>query len=210
MEIVTMQAGLLETNLYFVVNNVVGKALLIDAPLDSKELVMDFLNRSGLKLEAILLTHTHWDHSGDCALIKQATGAPIYVHRNDLFRLQNPNEHLLIDLDLEILPADADFLLDGEVQLKFNTTSVRVLPTPGHTEGSVTFVIDELKSAFVGDTIFYLSVGRTDLPGGNEDELFASIQNVIFNLPDDYILYPGHERSTTVYFERLYNPYILK
>ncbi len=210
MEIVTMQAGLLETNLYFVVNNVVGKALLIDAPLDSKELVMDFLNRSGLKLEAILLTHTHWDHSGDCALIKQATGAPIYVHRNDLFRLQNPNEHLLIDLDLEILPADADVLLDGEVQLKFNTTSVRVLPTPGHTEGSVTFVIDELKSAFVGDTIFYLSVGRTDLPGGNEDELFASIQNVIFNLPDDYILYPGHERSTTVYFERLYNPYILK
>lgn len=209
MEIIPIIAGLLETNCYLLTSAESRKAILIDAPPDSTEIVLQELKKRDLVLEAILLTHTHWDHTADAEPIKNATGAKLYVSDSDYYRLQEPMKHTLMPLDFEIKPTKADYLINVEDILTFRTTKLRAIPTPGHTEGGLTYVLDSQRCAFVGDTIFYLSIGRWDLPGGDEQTLLKSIRNVIFALPDDFILYPGHGISTTVGFEKNNNPYVL-
>lgn len=209
MKIIPVVAGILETNCYLVVNEATKTALLIDTPPGSKDIIIDKLAEEDCSLEAILLTHTHWDHSADANLLKQATGTKVYVHSADYYRLQEPMKHTLFELDFTIEPCQADVLLEGGETLKFETATLRVLHTPGHTEGSVVFVCDELRCAFVGDTIFYLSVGRTDLPGGDQNLLQESLNRILNELPEDYKLYVGHYQETTVGFEKTYNPYLM-
>lgn len=209
MKIIPVVAGILDTNSYLVVNETTKTGLLIDAPPESAEIVLSKIESENCKLEAILLTHSHWDHSADANALKQKTGAKIYVHKADNYRLLSPMEHTIFELDFVIEPCEADFLLDGGETLQFSTTNLRVLHTPGHTEGSVVYVCDELKCAFAGDTIFYLSVGRTDLPGGNQEILQESLNRLLNELPEDYTLYVGHYKETTVGFEKSYNPYLM-
>lgn len=209
MKIIPLVAGILETNCYLVVNEATKTALLIDAPPESKEIIIDYLNQNGCKLEAILLTHSHWDHSADANPLKSETEAKVFVHSEDYYRLQEPMKHTIFELDFNIEPCDADVLLEGGEILDFQTTSLRVMHTPGHTEGSICFVCDSLKCAFVGDTIFYLSIGRTDLPGGDPVKLQNSINRILNKLPDEYTLYVGHYQETSVGFEKSYNPYLM-
>lgn len=209
MKIIPVVAGILDTNSYLVVNETTKTGLLIDAPPESAEIVLSKIESENCKLEAILLTHSHWDHSADANALKQKTGAKIYVHKADNYRLLSPMEHTIFELDFVIEPCEADFLLEGGETLQFSTTNLRVLHTPGHTEGSVVYVCDELKCAFAGDTIFYLSVGRTDLPGGNQELLQESLNRLLNELPEDYTLYVGHYKETTVGFEKSYNPYLM-
>lgn len=209
MKIIPVVAGILDTNTYLVVNETTKTGLLIDAPPESAEIVLSKIESENCKLEAILLTHSHWDHSADANALKQKTGAKIYVHKADNYRLLSPMEHTIFELDFVIEPCEADFLLEGGETLQFSTTNLRVLHTPGHTEGSVVYVCDELKCAFAGDTIFYLSVGRTDLPGGNQELLQESLNRLLNELPEDYTLYVGHYKETTVGFEKSYNPYLM-
>ncbi len=209
MKIIPVVAGILETNCYLVVNETTRTALLVDVPPESKEIIINKLSEEGCALEAILLTHTHWDHSADAHQLKQETQAPLYVHSADYYRLLEPMKHTIFELDFTIEPCEADFKLEGGETLCFQTTTLRVLHTPGHTEGSVAFVCNDLKCAFVGDTIFYLSVGRTDLPGGDPALLQESLGRILNELPEDYILYVGHNQETTVGFEKNYNPYLM-
>lgn len=209
MEIIPIIAGILDTNCYLLTSAESLTAILIDTPPESIEIVLHELKKRDLTLEAILLTHTHWDHTADAEPIKNATGAQLYVSNSDYFRLQEPMSHTLMPLDFEIKPVKADYLIDAEMMLTFQTAQLRAIPTPGHTEGGLTYVLESQRCAFVGDTIFHLSIGRWDLPGGDEQTLLDSIRNVIFALPDDFILYPGHGISTTVGFEKINNPYVL-
>lgn len=209
MKIIPVVAGLLETNCYLVANNQTQTSLLVDAPPDSVTQIFDILKEEQLELEAVLLTHSHWDHCADLAKIKKQTNAPIYVHILDKYRLENPMEHTIIPLDFEIEPCPPDYLIDKDETLNFKTSVVRVIQTPGHTEGSVVYIVDSLKSAFVGDTIFYLSVGRTDLPGGDSNLLQKSLNRLLNELPDDYKLFVGHYQETTVGFEKNYNPFFI-
>ncbi len=209
MKIIRITAGLLETNCYLIINPEARKALLIDSPPDSIDKVLETLRTEQAQLEAILLTHTHWDHFAEANPIKRSTGAKLYVHKNDYYRIQNPLEHTLMPLDFEIESAEADYLIGGQEELVFEAATLEAIPTPGHTEGGITYVLRSEGCAFVGDTIFYLSVGRTDLPGGNDEALTKSINEIILRLPDDYILYTGHDKPTTVGFEKSFNPYII-
>ncbi|ROL59007.1 MBL fold metallo-hydrolase [Bacteroidetes/Chlorobi group bacterium MS-B_bin-24] len=209
MRIIPVVAGLLETNCYLVVNPQSQTSLLIDAPPESSEILFEILSNENSQLEAILLTHTHWDHCADLSTIKERTSAPVYVHILDSYRLENPMEHTIIPLDFNIEPCKPDYLIKDEETLKFKTADVRVLHTPGHTEGSVVYVVDSLKAAFAGDTIFYLSVGRTDLPGGDANQLQESLFRLLNELPDDYRLFVGHYQETTVGFEKSFNPFLV-
>ncbi len=209
MKIIHVVAGLLETNCYLVANNQTQTSLLVDAPPDSATQIFDILKDEELELEAVLLTHSHWDHCADLAKIKKQTNAPIYVHTRDKYRLENPMEYTIIPLDFEIEPCPPDYLIDKDETLNFKTAVVRVIQTPGHTEGSVVYIVDSLKSAFVGDTIFYLSVGRTDLPGGDPNLLQKSLNRLLNELPDDYKLFVGHYQETTIGFEKNYNPFLV-
>lgn len=209
MNIIPVVAGILETNCFLVVNKSTKTALLIDAPPESKEIVLNKLNEEDCKLEAILLTHSHWDHCADAAKLKLETNAKIYVHRADNYRLLSPMDHTLFEINFAIEPCSADVLIDGNDTFEFTTATTRVIHTPGHTEGSIAYIFDSLKCAFVGDTIFYLSVGRTDLPGGDPALLQESLNKILNELPEDYQLYVGHYKQTTVGFEKSYNPYLM-
>ncbi|MCX7909310.1 MAG: MBL fold metallo-hydrolase [Ignavibacteria bacterium] len=209
MKIIPVVAGILETNCYLVVNETTRTAVLIDAPPESKEIITNKLKEEDCTLEAILLTHSHWDHSADVNPLKRETGAKVYIHSADSYRILEPMKHTIFELDFQIEPCEPDVLLFGNETLEFRTATFRVIHSPGHTEGSVAYLLDTMRCAFVGDTIFYLSVGRTDLPGGDPTLLQESINKILNELPEDYKLYVGHFQETTVGFEKTYNPYLM-
>lgn len=203
------ECGPVATNCYLVGNPTSKMAYLIDAPYGAWEPVMSTLEREGWALTDILLTHTHWDHTADCAKLQRATQARVTVHEADLYRLTDPMAHTVWPLPFEIEPVlnatlltnahDAVVLSDG--------TRLEVLHTPGHTEGGICFVDRDTNRVFVGDTIFNGSVGRTDLPGGDMEILIQSIRTSLFPLPAEMVAWPGHGPETTIGQEKVSNPF---
>jgi len=207
-EVICVEAGLIMTNCYIVIDNNNNDAIVVDTALESAELLFDIINKRNLRVVGIVLTHTHWDHSGDAYLLRQLTGAPVMVHRDDEYRLLKPNENTVMMLPLEIEGCKPDrYLTDGE-SLLLGDNVFEVRHTPGHTEGGICLVNHKEKIAFAGDTIFKQSIGRTDLPGGSTELILNSIKDKIMTLDDDYILFCGHGPSTTVGEERIYNPFL--
>ncbi len=205
-KIESIAAGPLATNCYLVVSG--RSAVLIDAPPDSFELATRKLREENVVLEKILLTHSHWDHAADAGVFYEKTKAPVLICEKDNYRLLEPNENSVFPLPFVLEPfAEAEFFEDGE-EIPFGDSVLEALWTPGHTEGSSCFVAREAKSIFSGDLIFKNSVGRTDLPGGNFDDLLRSIKEKIFKFENDYNLLPGHGETTTVGREKKLNPFI--
>lgn len=202
MDVKTFPLGPLETNCYLA--SIGNQAIAVDPGGDPASLVT-YLRDNNLTLTHILNTHLHFDHTMGNAALHQTTHAPI---------LANPEDAYLMDTELGTgglwgLPKVDDFsftpMEPGETTL-LGTTCV-ALPTPGHTKGSLTFYFPEHHVAFVGDLIFYRSVGRTDFPGGNFETLQRSVIERIFSLPVNTILFSGHGDPTTVGDEKLHNPF---
>lgn len=149
----------------------------------------------------ILLTHAHVDHIGAVRDVAKRLGiSKVYVHKNDQNLYKSPNNHLL-----PYIPAAED--LPEAVNIPSND-DFEVIETPGHTQGGICYYFRQIPAVFVGDTIFHNSIGRSDLPGGNHEQLVSSIKNKLMTLPDDLMLYPGHGRPTTVGHEKRSNPYL--
>lgn len=203
------ECGPVATNCYLVGNPASKMAYLIDAPYGAFEPVMSTLEREGWNLSDILLTHTHWDHTADCAKLQRATQARVVVHEADLYRLTDPMAHTLWPLPFEIEPVHNATLLTtaDRIVTLMDGTQFEVLHTPGHTEGGVCFVDLQNDRVFVGDTIFNGSVGRTDLPGGDMETLIASIRTHLFPLPSTMVAWPGHGPETTIGHEKVSNPF---
>jgi hydroxyacylglutathione hydrolase len=201
------ECGPVATFSYLLCTPASGTAVLIDAPYGSVDLVCDEADRHGCRITDLLLTHTHWDHTADAAAIVRRTGARVYVHPADVYRLTDPMAHTVWPLPFDIEPVTPDQLIDQGAVLDVAGLRLRVLHTPGHTEGGVCFVDDAHARVFVGDTLFAGSVGRVDLPGGDEDTLIESIRTRLFALPDDMVAWPGHGPSTTIGRERKTNPF---
>lgn len=209
MKITPVETGLILTNGYFISDETTGKAVVVDAPLDSAELYMELLTESKCELEAIFLTHSHWDHTADAAKVKRETGASIYIHQSDEYRLLNPMDYTLLTLDFEIETAKADVYFTEKQKLTFGNLSFEVIHTPGHTEGGVCLIMPENRIVFTGDTLFNGSIGRTDLPGGDYDTILISLMNRIMILPDDFTILSGHGPKTDIGSERTSNPFII-
>lgn len=214
----TFACGPVDTNCYVVTHPADGVAFLVDCPPESHDKVMAALKLDACALTDIILTHTHWDHTVDCLKIQNSTGARVWVHANDVHRLLDPNRHTVWPLSIEI---DAvtnvhlfDFSKSEEIELRIpsrianSSFLLRVLQTPGHTEGGVCFVDDVDKLIYAGDTLFRGSVGRTDLPGGDMSILVESIRNRLFKLDDDYTVLPGHGPETSIGHERNSNMFV--
>ena len=190
------------------------KAVFID-PGDEVEQLLDYIRKEELNVTHILLTHAHVDHVSGVAEAKRALGAPIYLHKDDLFLYQNAvRTGMMFGLTVEE-PPPVDVFYDGEGPIAFGDYAVRILHTPGHCPGGVCLAISKNGDAgpphlFVGDTLFAGSIGRTDLPGGNYETLLASITSVLFKFPDDSIVYSGHGPETTIGRERATNPFVLE
>lgn len=188
------------------------EAVLID-PGDEVGGLLSFIEKNRLTVRHILLTHAHVDHVTGVAAAKRALGAPVYLHREDLFLYEHAVESgLLFGLDVEPQPP-IDVFYTPRQEIAFGGYEVRPHHTPGHCPGGVCLQVGEKGAAgtqlFVGDTLFAGSIGRTDLPGGDYATLIRSIRTVLFAFGDDAVVYPGHGPTTTIGKERRTNPFLV-
>jgi glyoxylase-like metal-dependent hydrolase (beta-lactamase superfamily II) len=195
------------TNTYLVWEDSADHALLIDPGLSERN-VLEYLEREGLALDAVLLTHGHPDHIAGAAEVVEATGADVYLHSVEIEAVKGMPAMLLAMLGIEELrlPPEIKPLEDGQV-LELAGLQVKVLHTPGHSPGSVSFLIGA--ALFDGDLVFRGSIGRTDFPGGDFDALMASVREKVFTLDPETKIYPGHMGSTTVGWEKKTNPFLV-
>ncbi len=202
MELRVFNLGPLETNCYVLANN--GRAVAIDPGGDPAQ-VTAWLKAQDLTLTHILDTHLHFDHTAGNAALARDTGAPILGPEGDRFLLDNEmGKGGFMGLPL-IEPYEFQPLEPGEAE--FIGLACHILETPGHTPGSLTLYFPDAQAAFVGDLLFYRSIGRTDFPGGNSDELLRSVRERIFTLPGETVVYSGHGPKTTVSDEMHHNPF---
>jgi len=205
MHIETIIVSPFETNCYLVYEDGRNSCVIVD-PGDEDDLIQDRAGELGIVPKAILLTHGHADHIAAVKPIKEKLNIPIYIGRGDEGMLESPTENVSVYFGYKITCPPADFIVrDGEV-ITIDSMRFTVFATPGHSRGGVCYFAD--KFLLCGDTLFYGSIGRTDLPGGNYQLLLDSIDRSILTLPDDIICYPGHGPATTVGEERRNNPFI--
>ena len=188
------------------------EALVID-PGDEADELLDAVRDHRLAVQHILLTHAHIDHVTGVALVKEALGAPVYLHKEDLPLYEHVvQQGLMFGLTVR-QPPPVDVFYDLS-PLSFGDYEVRVHHTPGHCPGGVCLQVGKRGEAgadlFVGDTLFAGSIGRTDLPGGSHEVLMRSITGVLFALGDAATVHPGHGPDTTIGRERRTNPFVLE
>jgi glyoxylase-like metal-dependent hydrolase (beta-lactamase superfamily II) len=207
MIIETFPVGPLQCNCTILGDELAGEAIVID-PGEEVGRIHRRLNELGLKLKQILITHGHIDHVGGALKLKKLTGAPILLNENDLPQLK------MMDMQAGWLgvqtpeTAPPDELLTDGLNVGLDAFPARVIHTPGHTQGSVCLHFAPLNLLIAGDTLFAGSIGRTDLPGGNYDQIIDSIESRLLSLPEETKVLPGHGPATTIRAERDANPFL--
>ena len=197
--------GPLETNAYLIIDEGKRQALLIDPGLES-EGIYDVIHTEGLELSAIVNTHGHFDHVCGNAFFQAKTGAPVLIHQEDVAMMrQAAQQALTFGFQVPTPPPPDRLLAEGD-DVVVGDIRMHVLHTPGHTPGGICLYGDGF--AFVGDTLFAGSIGRTDLVGGSIEVLLASIRSKLLSLPDETAVYPGHGPPTTIGEERVSNPFL--
>jgi glyoxylase-like metal-dependent hydrolase (beta-lactamase superfamily II) len=194
--------GYLQTNCYLVESDLDKQAVLIDAGGGYNQ-ISNYLIKNDLKLSAILLTHGHFDHMMAVNKFKENFDCKIYIHKDDEEMLDSDINSSMFS-GLEVPKTKADIILKGGETLKFGEMSFEVIHTPGHSKGSVIYILNR-QIIFCGDTLFFESYGATQFYGGSKEAIKSSIYK-IFDLEGDYPLYCGHQKETTLEHERRYNP----
>jgi len=200
--------GGLWTNGYLFYESGEGRdAFFVDPGGDAQE-VIDYVKNNGLKLKAVLLTHGHLDHLSGIEKFVPIVGQEIYIAQEDSRLLKHPPEEAKEMLRMECGGVENFKTLANGSVLSFGSLEVKVIATPGHTPGSLCYLVSEgdKKMLVSGDTLFAQSVGRTDFPGGNWDTLVRSLKKLA-ELPDDLRVLPGHGPETTIGRERSHNPF---
>ena len=205
MKIHHLQLGPLRANCY-IVETAPGRCVAVDIGGDSR-LLLEFLKMKKLRLSKILLTHGHFDHMLGVEEVRKATGAEVYVHTDDAKMLLSPEYSLFEGFGMSgSFPAVSDYTaVFGDCWINDGDCSFKVIHTPGHSEGSVCYICDDVM--FSGDTLFNGSCGRTDLAGGNTLDLVNSLRH-IYMIDRDLKVYPGHGEESSLAYEKQYNPYL--
>ena len=193
------------TNCYLAVN---GEELLLIDPGDSAGRIRGQIERLGARVSAILLTHGHFDHIQAAKELSEAYGAKIYASRAELPVLQDARANLTATWMGEPMTLTPDVLLEDGQVLHLAGEEIRCILTPGHTPGGMCFYLPGEGILFSGDTLFRMSVGRTDFPGGSMQTLLQSVARLMQELPEETLVYPGHDAPTSLAFEMRNNPYV--
>ena len=202
-----LPVGMLGCNCSVIGDEITREAIVID-PGDDVSRILDILERKKLTVNMIVITHAHIDHIGGAEKLRALTGAPVYMHEADKMlsdRLDIQAGWLGIetpeDPGIDIPAHEGDILRAGAVE-------AQVLHTPGHTQGSISLYLPKENKVIAGDTLFEGSVGRTDLPGGDTDQIKQSIREKLYTLPDSTIVFPGHGGTTSIGKEKRSNPFV--
>ena len=203
----TFPVGPLQCNCTILADEETREAIVID-PGDEISRIHRRLSALGLTLKQILVTHAHIDHVGGALKLKRLTDAPIYLNEADLPLLEiMADQAAWVGVDTpETAPPDEG--LRDATTVGLANYPAQVIHTPGHTQGSICLHFAPLKMVLAGDTLFAGSIGRTDLPGGDGEQIIHSIQNRLLTLPDDTKVVPGHGPATTIGKERRTNPFL--
>lgn len=201
----SMVMGYGATNCYFVYDDEKKSAIIFDPPGDG-EGIYNSLKAHDIKVEAIFLTHGHYDHIMGVNELRNASGAKVYASKLE--------EDVLLDANLNVseqigraYTVKADVFLEDEEIVEIAGLKIKVISTPGHTKGSCCYYFENEKYLIAGDTLFAGSCGRFDLPTGSGGALSRSIKDKLMKLPDDVMVYPGHGEYSTIGDERKYNPF---
>lgn len=206
MKIRYITSGSYGTNCYALIDSESGEACCVDCAVFDEDF-RNFLKKAGVeRLKYILLTHGHFDHICGVKQLREEFGGQVCIHENDALCLADERESLCsVAYGFTQSPIEADILLRDGDRLFLGKSPITVRHTPGHTRGSVCYFTQD--SIFSGDTLFRLSMGRTDFPGGSTRQLFSSLK-MLGELPENYDIYPGHGALTTLDFEKENNRYL--
>ncbi len=205
MQIIRYNLGDMDNNTYLIVDEATQQAAIVDPSFESEKLIPE-IREAGYQLKYLLNTHAHFDHIVGNAAFSEAFDIPIALHKEDLKLLQALTvQGKRFGLELTASPEPTIFLEEGQT-LTLGETEIRVVWTPGHSPGSVTFLLEDV--AIVGDVLFEGSIGRTDLPGGSLPILMESIREKLLTLPDETQVLPGHGEATSIGHERRTSPYL--
>ncbi len=202
-----LPVGMLQCNCSIFGDQQSGEAIVID-PGDEITRILAILARNQLRVRAIIITHAHIDHIGGAQKLKAATGAPVYMNARD----QELYDHIDVQAGwLGMRPPERTEIdspaREGDT-VSLGAARFEVLETPGHTQGSISLWIPAENKLVAGDTLFMDSIGRTDLPGGDSDQILRSIHDKLLPLEDSVIVIPGHGPNTTIGRERARNPFL--
>ena len=198
--------GPVYTNCYIAKNKETGEALIID-PADSPSKIELKVNAMGARPVAVLLTHGHFDHIMGVEAVREKYQIPVYACRQEEEMLREPSVNMTDQMgkSCSIRP---DVFLDDLQVFEAAGFSIQMIHTPGHTKGSCCYYLKDEDVLFSGDTVFYGSVGRTDFPGGSTAQIVRSLHKLVDSLPDETEVFPGHDASTTIGYEKRYNPFV--
>jgi len=200
--------GLLQCNCSIFGDELSRQAIVID-PGDEIQNILAILVKHSLQVQAIVITHAHIDHIGGAAKLKAATGAPVFMNRNDLALYDHlDTQASWLGMKTPERTAIDNHLRDGD-SLALGGAVFHVLHTPGHTQGSTSLWIPSENKLIAGDTLFRDSIGRTDLPGGDGRQILRSIRDQLLPLPENAIVVPGHGPNTTIGREKERNPFLV-
>ena len=199
--------GPLQTNSYIVTE---GSHCLVIDPGDEGKKLIQLLEKRKVVPQAILLTHAHFDHIGAVDIIRDHYRVPVYIHKKEENWLGDPSlngsKFFMMPVSTSVKPANSFFQKEEIITIGDFTFSV--FETPGHSPGSVSFYFEEAEFVISGDALFHQSIGRTDLPGGNHDQLLKSIHSKLLVLPEQTLVLPGHGYTTTIGDEMDSNPFL--
>ena len=201
-----IRVGMLSTNCYLVYDDVLKQAIITD-PGDNAAFIEACMKQLGLTPVAIFLTHAHADHIQAVPELKEKFGVPVYVNEKDVIML----EHSAYSMgSVEVKLKDEDVRLQGGETLNVGGMEIKVIATPGHTPGGTCYYFEKAGFLLAGDTMFRCSWGRTDFWGGSERDLMESIRTKLLPLPEETVVYPGHEGATTIANERRVHGYVMQ
>ncbi len=202
MEMYNFKSSVKGTNIYIYYDPKTRHGIIID-PGGGSDMIITLLEENYIIIEAIIITHGHYDHILDLNELKEYTGAKVYAMKEEIEILEDPTLNLTYKLKYELpekssMSVIPDVLMEENFEINVGRATLKVLHTPGHTKGSCCIYDEENGLIFTGDTLFRGNVGKTNLPTGNNFYLFKSVIEKLFTLPEETVIYPGHYEKSTI------------